>query len=100
MSLAASVDKDRFSYDGFNLYVEVAGGTRHARFSVAQLEVLFYPNNKQSENATVQSIQARTNHWYEAQLIHYGLPASEDEGVCKTRLLRALNEKTLEVPAP
>lgn len=38
-------------------------------------------------------------HWYEAQLIHYGLPPSKDKAKAKIRLLEALNASALVVPA-
>ena len=37
-------------------------------------------------------------HWYEAQLIHYGLPPSKDKARAKMRLLEALNASVLVVP--
>ena len=36
---------------------------------------------------------------YAAQLIHYGLPVTKDKNTAKVRLLNALNQSKLEVPA-
>jgi hypothetical protein len=38
-------------------------------------------------------------HRYAAQLIHYGLPVTKDKNGAKVRLLNALNQFKLEVPA-
>ena len=98
MSLASPVGKDGFYYNGTDLYVEVGSGNRHARASVAQLNDILRP--KQSKAAAAQQVQDKVGHWYEAQLIHYGLAASKNKSVCKVRLLDALNQNTLNVPDP
>lgn len=40
----------------------------------------------------------RPGHWYEAQLIHYGLPPSKTKSTAKMRLLDALNKGNVAVP--
>ncbi|KAK0701473.1 hypothetical protein B0T21DRAFT_417033 [Apiosordaria backusii] len=40
----------------------------------------------------------RPAHWYEAQLVHYGLPPSKNKGTAKMRLYEALSKGSLAVP--
>ena len=39
-------------------------------------------------------------HWYEAQLIHYGLQRSKEKNIAKVRLQQALNQGKLKVAPP
>ncbi|KAF2004537.1 hypothetical protein P154DRAFT_587287 [Amniculicola lignicola CBS 123094] len=41
----------------------------------------------------------KVGHWYTAQIPHYGLQCTKDKNIAKVRLLNALNQGTLAVPA-
>ena len=93
MSLTAPVSKDQFHYANGDLYVETGGSNRHRRATVAELKDLFHPNKKSKVPE-----KDRPAHWYEAQLVHYGLPASKVKGTAVKRLLDAFNKGDLAVP--
>lgn len=93
MSFAPPVSRDGFHYNG-DLYVEVGNLNRHKRASVAEITDLLRPNLKKGKVPGKDAF----GHWYEAQLIHYGLPPSKDKARAKMRLLEALNASALAVP--
>ena len=71
------------------LFVDVGGdGKRHPRALESELNALL----------TGKSSKDQVGHWYEAQLIHYGLPRSKDKNTAKVRLQQALNQGKLKVP--
>ncbi|MCJ1450160.1 hypothetical protein MMC28_000489 [Mycoblastus sanguinarius] len=98
MSFAAPVSKDGFWYNG-DLYVEVGGLNRHKRAPVAEITAILRPDLKKSKAVTAQPSKDPVGHWYEAQLLHYGLPPSKDKARAKMRLLEAVNNSSLVVPA-
>lgn len=89
MALIASVEKDGFSYAGDSLYCEASNHNRHRRATLPELEAHF--SGKDTEN--------RPAHWYEAQLLHYGLPPSKVKGTAHKRLFDAVTKGGLTVPA-
>jgi hypothetical protein len=74
------------------LFAEVGENKRHPRASVVEIEELLLSNRG---NAISKD---NVGHWYEAQLIHYGLPRSKEKNTAKMRLLQAINQGTLSVP--
>ncbi|KAI0194783.1 hypothetical protein EV127DRAFT_333307 [Xylaria flabelliformis] len=66
MSLAPAVSKDGFSFAG-DLYVEASGQNRHRRAAISELKDHFKSGSDKDHPA----------HWFEAQLIHYGLQPSK-----------------------
>jgi len=74
------------------LFAEVGEGKRHPRASASELRDLLLPK----KNAV--SAKDQVAHWYEAQLIHYGLPRVKDKNAAKVRLLGAINSGGLKVP--
>ncbi|RMY47687.1 hypothetical protein D0863_15575 [Hortaea werneckii] len=71
------------------LFVDVGGdGKRHPRASPAELKDLL--NGKVAKD--------QVGHWYEAQLIHYGLQRSKQKDTAKVRLQQALSQSKLKVP--
>ncbi|MCJ1462926.1 hypothetical protein MMC07_001530 [Pseudocyphellaria aurata] len=94
MSFAPPVSRDGFHYNG-DLYVEVGNLNRHKRASVAEITDLLRPNLKKGNKVPGKDA---FGHWYEAQLIHYGLPPTKDKARAKMRLLEALNASALAVP--
>jgi hypothetical protein len=71
------------------LFVDVGGALkRHARASPSDLKT--YLDGKAPKDQVA--------HFYEAQLIHYGLQRSRDKNTAKVRLQQALSQQILVVP--
>lgn len=87
MALAAPVEKDGFSYAGDSFYCEASNLNRHRRATLPELKAHF---SGKDEN--------RPAHWYEAQLLHYGLPPSKVKGTAHKRLFDAVMKGGLSVP--
>lgn len=98
MSFAPPVGRDGFYFNG-ELYVETGNLNRHKRASIPEITSILRPDLKKPKNAPAASPKDPVGHWYEAQLIHYGLPPSKDKARAKMRLLEALNGSKLVVPA-
>ena len=97
MAFAPPVARGNFYYhDG--LYVDVGNLNRHKRASVEEIRTILRPDLKKSKTAAPAPSKDQVGHWYEAQLIHYGLPPSKDKARAKMRLLEALNSSRLAVP--
>lgn len=91
---ASPVRRGNFIYHPI-LYAEVpmvGNGHRHPRASVSELAALLRPDGPTSAKDQVW-------HYYSAQLIHYDLQSTKDKNAAKVRLLNALNNFKLEVPA-
>ncbi|EXJ74410.1 uncharacterized protein A1O5_02706 [Cladophialophora psammophila CBS 110553] len=73
------------------LFVDLGPNKRHARAPTADLKDLLLPKRGSAPKDQVA-------HWYEAQLLHYGLPRTKDKNTAKVRLTNALSAKTLLVP--
>ncbi|KAI7232187.1 hypothetical protein KC330_g6026 [Hortaea werneckii] len=85
---AASVVRGEFVYRD-TLSVDVGGdGKRHPRASPSELKDLL--NGKVAKD--------QVGHWYEAQLIHYGLQRSKQKDTAKVRLQQALSQGKLKAP--
>ena len=87
MSLAPAATRDGWSYSG-ELHVE-ASNNRHRRATLPELKAVFDGSDGAKD---------RPAHWYEAQLIHYGLPPSKTKGTAKMRLWDAVSQGSLAVP--
>ncbi|KAI4194776.1 MAG: hypothetical protein LQ350_007572 [Teloschistes chrysophthalmus] len=98
MSFAPPVSRDGFYYNG-DLYVETGNLNRHKRASIPEITAILRPELKKAKAGTTpEPPKDQVAHWYEAQLIHYGLPSSKDKARAKMRLLDALNSAKLNVP--
>lgn len=97
MTFAPPVSRGNFHYNG-NLYVDVGTLNRHKRATVEEISAILRPDLKKSKKASLDPPKDQVGHWYEAQLIHYGLPPSKDKARAKMRLLEALNHSGLVVP--
>ena len=87
-----AVVRDNFVYnDAF--FAQVDENKRHPRASVAELTSLLRP-----ETSSTPPVKDQVGHWYQAQLVHYGLQPSKDKNTAKVRLLQAINANTLSVP--
>jgi hypothetical protein len=86
------------------LYADPGNGNHHARASLAELKALLRPEapNLYTKGRKPEvAIPAKDPawHYYSAQLLHYGLPFTKDKNGAKVRLLDAMNQVQLEVPA-
>ncbi|KAI1281621.1 hypothetical protein F5Y07DRAFT_395468 [Xylaria sp. FL0933] len=88
MSLAPAVTRDGFSFAG-DLFAEASGHNRHRRAAVSELKEHFKSGSDKDHPA----------HWFEAQLIHYGLQPSKTKSVARMRLFDAVNAGKLAVPS-
>lgn len=88
MALVTPVVKDGFSYAHDSFYCEAGSLNRHRRATLPELKAHF--NGK--------GMEERPAHWYEAQLIHYGLPPSKVKGTAHKRLFDAVMKGGLTVP--
>ena len=89
MSIVPPVSRDAWSYGG-DFHVEASGHNRHRRATIPELKAHFEGSDSSKD---------RPAHWYEAQLIHYGLPPSKTKGTAKMRLFEAINKGDIKVPA-
>jgi hypothetical protein len=89
MSLVPPATRDGWSYSG-DFHVEASGNNRHRRATVPELKAVYDGTDGAKDPPA---------HWYEAQLIHYGLPPSKTKGTAKMRLFDAVNKGNLAVPA-
>lgn len=94
MAFASPIARDGFYYNG-DLFVEAGNLNRHKRASIPEITAILRPDLKQFQAVPPKD---PVGHWYEAQLIHYGLPPSKDKARAKMRLLEALNTSKLVVP--
>src|ERR1700761_1031520 len=72
-------------------FVDLGANKRHPRASASELKELLLPKSGSPPKDQVA-------HWYEAQLVHYGLPRSKDKNTAKVRLTNALTSKAIAVP--
>lgn len=85
------IQRGKFVYRD-TLFVDLGPNKRHPRTSQSDLKDLLLPK---SGGVTTKDQVA---HWYEAQLIHYGLQRSKDKNTAKVRLTNAIASKALSVP--
>ncbi|KAK0666348.1 hypothetical protein QBC41DRAFT_280972 [Cercophora samala] len=85
------VTSDHWSYAHGEFFVEASGRNLHRRATIPEIKTQF--------DGTPDSSKDRPAHWYEAQLVHYGLPPSKNKGTAKMRLYEALNGGKLTVPS-
>lgn len=85
---AQPVSKDGFAFGNGIFFADVSGHNRHPRASQAEVKAHFKSGDARDHPA----------HWFEAQLIHYGLAPSKTKSVARMRLLDAANANKLNVP--
>ncbi|KAL9106002.1 MAG: hypothetical protein Q9227_008910 [Pyrenula ochraceoflavens] len=89
MSATPPVSRDGFSYANDSFYAETSNNqNRHRRATIPELHALFHPSGSMSRQD-----KEPVGHWYEAQLLHYGLTPSKNKAVAKSRLLDAVNKE-------
>ncbi|KUM61124.1 hypothetical protein ACN42_g5998 [Penicillium freii] len=86
------VTNGQFSYNVDTFYVAASGGQIHRRAAPAEIKALY------DTATTDKSTPDHPGHWYEAQLLHYGLPPSKVKATAKMRLLKAVQDGALSVP--
>jgi hypothetical protein len=86
---APPVLQDGFAFANGDFYAQASGSNRHRRATLAELKTHFTSGNDKDHPA----------HWFEAQLVHYGLPPSKNKSVARMRLLDAVNAGGLAIPA-
>lgn len=90
MSSTAPVVVDHFASANGDFYAESSGNNRHRRATTSELKEHFKSSGSGKDKPA---------HWYEAQLIHYGLQPSKTKSVAFKRLFDASNTGKLSVPA-
>ncbi|KXG48328.1 uncharacterized protein PGRI_021980 [Penicillium griseofulvum] len=86
------VTNGQFSFNVDTFYVAASGGQIHRRAAPAEIKALY------DTSITDKSTPDHPGHWYEAQLLHYGLPPSKVKATAKMRLLKAVQDGGLSVP--
>ncbi|KAF4984696.1 hypothetical protein FZEAL_136 [Fusarium zealandicum] len=86
---APPAHEDGFAYAHGVFFAEASGQNRHRRATQDELKTHFQSGSDKDHPA----------HWFEAQLIHYGLPPSKTKSVARMRLFDAVNAGNLKVPA-
>lgn len=85
---APPVSEDGFAYAHGEFFAKTSGHNRHRRATPAELKTHFTSGSDRDHPA----------HWFEAQLLHYGLPPSKTKSVARMRLFDAVNAGKLKVP--
>ncbi|KAF4957954.1 hypothetical protein FGADI_2783 [Fusarium gaditjirri] len=86
---APPVAEGGFAFAEGVFFAQSSGQNRHRRATETELKEHFTSGNDKDHPA----------HWFEAQLIHYGLPPSKTKSVARMRLFDAVNAGNLKVPA-
>ncbi|KAF4953004.1 hypothetical protein FSARC_12484 [Fusarium sarcochroum] len=85
---APPVAEEGFAFANGEFFAEASGHNRHRRANQHELKEHFTSGNDKDHPA----------HWFEAQLIHYGLQPSKTKSVARMRLFDAVNAGSLKVP--
>lgn len=89
----APVYHGQWSFDVDTFYVTSSCGHVHPRATYSELDDIFSaPLGDKRNRADHQ------DHWYEAQLLHFGLPPTRSKATAKMRLMDAFQDGTLDVP--
>ena len=94
--LAPPFRRGDFFYSSM-IYADVGNGNHHPRATVSEIVIMLRPEPRAQQSAT--SAKDKFWHWYTAQLLHYGLPSTSNKNTAKVRLLDAISQCKLEVPA-
>ncbi|KAF4508205.1 hypothetical protein G6O67_004615 [Ophiocordyceps sinensis] len=86
---APPVSADGFAFADGEFFAQSSGQNRHRRAAHAELQAQFGSGSDKDHPA----------HWFEAQLLHYGLKPSKTKAVARMRLLDAFNAGNLQVPS-
>lgn len=86
---APPIAEGRFAFANGDFFAEISGQKRHRRATVGELKEHFSSGTDKDHPA----------HWFEAQLVHYGLKPSKTKSVARMRLFDAVNRDNLAVPS-
>jgi hypothetical protein len=86
---APPATEDGFTFTHGDFFADASGQNRHRRATPAEVKEHFASGNDRDHPA----------HWFEAQLVHYGLQPSKTKSVARMRLFDAVNAGNLTVPA-
>ena len=86
---APPIAEGRFAFANGDFFAETSGQKRHRRATVGELKEHFSSGTDKDHPA----------HWFEAQLVHYGLKPSKTKSVARMRLFDAVNRDNLAVPS-
>jgi hypothetical protein len=89
----APVHHGHFSFDNGTFYVTTPDGHTHPRADYWQLYAIFG-----SDIGVQHPDPDHPGHWYEAQVIHYGLTPTSNAAPAKLILQDAFQNRALEVP--
>ncbi|KAL6861940.1 hypothetical protein J3F83DRAFT_216200 [Trichoderma novae-zelandiae] len=87
-STTALVSEGNFSFTNGVFLAESSGHNKHRRATHEELRTHFASGSDRDHTA----------HWFEAQLMHYGLPSSKVKSVARMRLFDAVRGGSLSVP--
>ncbi|KAL6413319.1 hypothetical protein AUP68_02828 [Ilyonectria robusta] len=85
---APPVSEDGFAFVNGDFFADASGQNQHRRTTVAEIKEHFASGSDRDHPA----------HWFEAQLIHYGLKPTKAKAVGRMRLLDASKDGKLTVP--
>lgn len=85
----ALVSEGKFAFTNGVFFAEASGHNQHRRASQEELRAHFASGSDKDYTA----------HWFEAQLIHYGLQPSKVKSVARMRLFDAVRDGDLSVPS-
>ncbi|CAI7645077.1 unnamed protein product [Penicillium glandicola] len=91
----APVYHGHWSFDTDTFYVASSDGYVHPRASYSELDNIFSAPIGDSE---VRNTPDHEGHWYEAQLLHFGLAPTKNKAEAKMRLMDAFQDDTLDIP--
>ncbi|OQE46645.1 hypothetical protein PENCOP_c001G08866 [Penicillium coprophilum] len=89
----APVYHGQWSYNIDTFYATSSCGHVYSRATLSELDEIF--------SAPLGARRTRPDnpaHWYEAQLLHFGLPPTKSKATAKMRLMDAFQDGTLDVP--
>ncbi|KAJ5513253.1 hypothetical protein N7463_002805 [Penicillium fimorum] len=89
----APVYHGQWSYNIDTLYATSSCGHVHPRATYSELEDIF-----STALGVIRHRPDNPSHWYEAQLLHFGLPPTKYKATAKMRLMDAFQDGTLHVP--
>ncbi|KOS44393.1 hypothetical protein ACN38_g4708 [Penicillium nordicum] len=89
----APVYHGQWVFDGRAFYVTTSTGEFHSRATDSELDDIFTAPIGNKTN-----VHDYHGHWYEAQLLHFGLAPTPSKAAAKMRLMDAFQDGALEIP--
>ncbi|KAJ5164434.1 uncharacterized protein N7500_006264 [Penicillium coprophilum] len=89
----APVYHGQWSYNIDTFYATSSCGYVYPRATLSELDEIF-----SAPLGVRRTRPDNPSHWYEAQLLHFGLPPTKSKATAKMRLMDAFQDGTLDVP--